>query len=165
MLLFQEFDLDIKDKSGAKNLMADHLSKREMDEDPTPIHDDFLDEQQLQLHEWVEAITTRNNDSKVVASFIRSNIFCKFGIPRAMIRDQGLHFCNRTIDALLRKYGVAHKVSIPYHPKTNGQAEEVESCNLEMEKACLETKLQLQQLEELRFEAYENSRIYKEKTK
>ncbi|KAK2456730.1 hypothetical protein QL285_004071 [Trifolium repens] len=36
---------------------------------------------------------------------------------------------------------------------------------MEMQKACMERKLQLQQLEELRLEAYESSRIYKEKTK
>nr|XP_004510062.1 uncharacterized protein LOC101509462 [Cicer arietinum] len=41
----------------------------------------------------------------------------------------------------------------------------VKSCYLEMEKACLERKLQLQQLEKLTLEVYENSRIYKEKTK
>ena len=40
-----------------------------------------------------------------------------------MISDQGTHFCNRTIEALMRKYGVTHKVSTPYHPQTNGQAE------------------------------------------
>ena len=41
----------------------------------------------------------------------------------------------------------------------------VKSCNLEMQQAGIERKLQLQQLEELRLDAYESSRIYKEKTK
>ncbi|CAJ2672888.1 unnamed protein product [Trifolium pratense] len=41
----------------------------------------------------------------------------------------------------------------------------VKSCNMEMQKAGMERKLQLQQLEELRLEAYESSKIYKEKTK
>ncbi|XP_050897234.1 uncharacterized protein LOC127104061 [Lathyrus oleraceus] len=31
--------------------------------------------------QWVEAIPTRTNDSRVVAYFVRSNIFCRFGIP------------------------------------------------------------------------------------
>ena len=31
--------------------------------------------------------------------------------------------CNRSMYALLKKYGVVHKISTPYHPQTNGQAE------------------------------------------
>ncbi|KAM2668260.1 hypothetical protein EV2_019869 [Malus domestica] len=46
-----------------------------------------------------------------------------FRIPRVIISDGGSNFCNRTIQALLRKYNVNHKVSTPYHPQTNGQAE------------------------------------------
>ncbi|CAN6576812.1 unnamed protein product [Malus baccata var. baccata] len=75
------------------------------------------------VSKWVEARATRTNDSKVVADFIRTNIFARFGMPRVIISDGGSHFCNRTIDALLRKYSVSHKVSTPYHPQTNGQAE------------------------------------------
>ena len=43
-------------------------------------------------------------------------------MPRAIISDGGLHFCNRPIENLLKKYGVTHKVSTAYHPQTNGQA-------------------------------------------
>ena len=75
------------------------------------------------VSKWVEAKATRTNDSSVVVDFVRSNIFCRFGIPRAIISDQGSHFCNRSMGALLRKYGVLHKVSTAYHPQTNGQAE------------------------------------------
>ncbi|KAJ9170857.1 hypothetical protein P3X46_018922 [Hevea brasiliensis] len=37
--------------------------------------------------------------------------------------------------------------------------------NLDLDTAGVERKLQLQELEEIRLEAYENSKIYKEKTK
>ena len=45
MLWLQEFDLEICDRSGAQNLVADHLSRieRVSDEDP-PIQDYFLDD-------------------------------------------------------------------------------------------------------------------------
>jgi len=43
------------------------------------------------VSKWVEAIATSNNDARVVMSFVRSNIFCKFVIPRAIISDQGTH--------------------------------------------------------------------------
>nr|KYP40942.1 Retrovirus-related Pol polyprotein from transposon 17.6 [Cajanus cajan] len=51
MLWLQEFDLDIRDKSGAHNLVADHLSKieRAEDEKALPIHDDFPDEHLLTI--------------------------------------------------------------------------------------------------------------------
>ncbi|XP_070672504.1 uncharacterized protein [Malus domestica] len=106
-------------------------------------------------------------------------------MPRVLISDGGSHFCNRTIEALLKKYGVTHKVATPYHPQTSGQAEvsnrEIKQIlektvgpnrkdwSLRLNDALwayrLHRKLQLNELEEVRNEAYENSRIYKEKTK
>ncbi|RDX94458.1 putative mitochondrial protein, partial [Mucuna pruriens] len=61
---------------------------------------------------WVETITTKTNDAKIVVDFLKSNIFCRFGVSKALISDQGYHFCNRVMSSLLHKYGV-----------TNGQAE------------------------------------------
>ena len=55
--------------------------------------------------------------------FIKEHIFSRFGTPRAIISDGGLHFCNRSFENLLKKYGVTHKVSTTYHPQTNGLAE------------------------------------------
>ncbi|XP_068319122.1 uncharacterized protein [Pyrus communis] len=75
------------------------------------------------VSKWVEAKATRTNDSRVVANFVKSNIFSRFGMPRVLISDGGSHFCNRTIAALLKKYNVMHKVSTPYHPQASGQAE------------------------------------------
>ena len=53
----------------------------------------------------------------------RTHFFSRFGIPRAIISDGGLHFCNQSFENLLKKYGVTHEVSTAYHPQTNGQAE------------------------------------------
>ena len=46
------------------------------------------------VSKWVEAIPTRTNDHKVVLKFIKEHIFSLFGVPRAIISDGGLHFCN-----------------------------------------------------------------------
>ena len=75
------------------------------------------------VSEWVESIPTRTNDAKVVAQFLRSHIFSRFGTPRALITDNGTHFCNKMIDKVLKKYGVRHHTSLAYHPQSNGHAE------------------------------------------
>ncbi|XP_022866707.1 uncharacterized protein LOC111386474 [Olea europaea var. sylvestris] len=136
------------------------------------------------VSKWVEARATRTNDSKVVVDFVKSNIFARFGT----------HFCNSSFWTLLKRYNITHKVATPYHPQTSGQVEvsnrEVKSIlektvntNRKDWSLCLndalwvyrtayktpiagdQRKLQLNELEEIRNDAYESSRIYKEKTK
>ena len=75
------------------------------------------------VSKWVEATATTTNDAKVVLKFMHKNIFTRFGTPRAIISDEGTHFCNKFFDNLLSKYGVKHKITLVYHPQANGQAE------------------------------------------
>ncbi|CAM8893579.1 unnamed protein product [Rhodiola kirilowii] len=75
------------------------------------------------VSKWVEAKATRCNDAKTVVEFLRTNIFCRYGVPKAIISDQGSHFCNRVMATTLRHYHVHHRTSTAYHPQTNGQAE------------------------------------------
>ncbi|RDY11044.1 Pro-Pol polyprotein, partial [Mucuna pruriens] len=72
---------------------------------------------------YVSRWPPKTNDAKVVVDFLKSNIFCRFGVPKALISDQGSHLCNKAMSSWLPKYGVVHKVTIAYHPHTNSQAE------------------------------------------
>ncbi|KAK8925800.1 hypothetical protein KSP39_PZI018378 [Platanthera zijinensis] len=182
------------------------------------------------VSKWVEAIATPKNDAKVVLNFLKNFLFNRFGTPRAIISDGGSHFRNAQFAALLRKYGVTHKVALAYHPQTNGLAEvsnreikrilektvsinrkdwsqklndalwayrtayktpigltpyrlvygktcrlplelehraywAIKKINYDFQDASKRRLLQLNELEEIRMNAYENSRIYKERTK
>lgn len=75
------------------------------------------------VSKWVEAKALPTNDGNVLVDFIRKNIFSRYGAPRAIISDGGTHFHNRLFKAVLAKYGVQHRIVIPYHPQTSGQIE------------------------------------------
>ncbi|XP_050885076.1 uncharacterized protein LOC127088200 [Lathyrus oleraceus] len=72
---------------------------------------------------WVEAVALPTNDAKVVVRFLKENIFVRFGVPRALISDEGTHFLNHLMEKLLLKYKVKHRIATPYHPQTSGQVE------------------------------------------
>ena len=49
MLLLQEFDVEIQDKKGTKNLVVDHLSRLEGLKNEVQINENFLDEHLLAI--------------------------------------------------------------------------------------------------------------------
>ena len=75
------------------------------------------------VSKWVEAIATSTNHYKEVIKFLKKSIFTIFGTPRALLSDNGTHFCNKPLESLLKKYGVFPKVTTPYHLQTSGQVE------------------------------------------
>ncbi|GKB78057.1 reverse transcriptase domain-containing protein [Tanacetum coccineum] len=62
------------------------------------------------------------NDARVVVTFLKK-LFCRFGMPKALISDRGTHFCNKIMEKTMKRYGVNHRFSTSYHPQTSGQVE------------------------------------------
>ncbi|KAK8597270.1 hypothetical protein V6N13_001906 [Hibiscus sabdariffa] len=75
------------------------------------------------VSKWVEVIATPRNDAQTVLKFLHQLIFTRFGVPGAIISDEGTHFDNKLIAKAAQKYGIRHKIATAYHPQTNGQAE------------------------------------------
>ena len=68
-------------------------------------------------------IFTRTNDHREVLRFFTRCIFARYGCSRAIINDDGSHFNNAHFRALLKKYGVHHRITTSYHPQVNGKVE------------------------------------------
>ncbi|RDY02257.1 Retrovirus-related Pol polyprotein from transposon 17.6, partial [Mucuna pruriens] len=114
MLLLQEFNLEIKDKKGAKNIVADHLSRIQGRVNPMPIRDDFPNEQLLQIAQsqpwfadicnFLVASTFPPGASKAYKETLESEAkyyrFCNDQITRRCISNAEflsmLHFCHST---------------------------------------------------------------------
>nr|GEU66218.1 reverse transcriptase domain-containing protein [Tanacetum cinerariifolium] len=80
------------------------------------------------LSKWVEAKALPTNDTLVVCKFLK-NLFSRFGTPRAIISDRGMHFCNDQFAKVMLKFGVTHRLATAYHPQTSGQVD-VSNCGL-----------------------------------
>ncbi|RDX70305.1 hypothetical protein CR513_50478, partial [Mucuna pruriens] len=39
-------------------------------------------------------------------------VMLKFGVPKALISEQGSHLCNKIMSTLLEMYGVVHKAEV-----------------------------------------------------
>lgn len=72
------------------------------------------------VSKWVEALASPTNDARVVSKFFKKTIFPRFGIPRDLISDGGKHFLENKFEAMLKKFGVHHRVGLSYHPQTSG---------------------------------------------
>ncbi|GJV07122.1 reverse transcriptase domain-containing protein [Tanacetum coccineum] len=111
ILLLQEFDIEIKDRNGTKNVAADHLSQLENNEtsDDSEVDDNFPGETLMEINtkdepwfadfanyvvvvvdyisKWAEAQALPTNDARVVITF--EEAILHFGMPKALSATSG----------------------------------------------------------------------------
>ncbi|GJW24650.1 reverse transcriptase domain-containing protein [Tanacetum coccineum] len=103
----KEFDIQIKDRKGTKNVAADHLSQIENEEtsDDSEVDDNFPRETLMEID---------TKDGPWFAYF-------------ANYLDRGISFCNKIMEKTMKRYGVNQRFSTSYHPQTSGQVENTNS--------------------------------------
>ena len=73
---------------------------------------------------WVEEITFKAVTKKTVVDFVHSNIICRFGIPRAIIRDNDENLNSNLMKEVCEQFKIVHHNSTPCLPKANCVVEE-----------------------------------------
>ncbi|XP_074301341.1 uncharacterized protein LOC141632723 [Silene latifolia] len=149
ILLLQEFDLQIKDKTGAENVVVDHLSRlpQQEGEDPLPIDDSFPDDSLFVVATntgvdlWYE-----NYANYVVGGQLPPNL--SYQQKKRFFHDLVYgKYCHLTVELECKAWWAIRELN--YDSKLCGE----------------NRLLQLDELEEFRLNTYDSARIYKEKTK
>lgn len=65
---------------------------------------------------WVEAMPTLYENGHIVAQFLFNHVISWFGVPQAIVTDQGKNFRNHMMTELTTQLGLRHDSSTPYYP-------------------------------------------------
>ena len=87
---------------------------------------------------WAEAEPLAIITEHKICNFVRRAIICRFGIPKALVSDNGKQFGNTKLREFCAELGIKNYYSSPSHPQSNGQAE----VTIKTLKAALKTKLE-----------------------
>jgi len=69
-------------------------------------------------------VKVTNTTSSFATIRILDELFTTYGIPVTVVSDNGTQFTSTEFKKFLQTSGVNyHKLTAPYHPSTNGQAE------------------------------------------
>ncbi len=72
---------------------------------------------------WLIAKAIKEDTVKTVSKFIYKKIICEYGCSQVLQSNRRTHFVNKVIQDLSEKFKIKHRLSIPYHPQTNGLVE------------------------------------------
>ena len=71
---------------------------------------------------WVDVYPVSSTSSQVTIEKLRQS-FATMGLPDVIVSDNASGFSSEEFDEFMRKNGIRHTTSAPYHPATNGAAE------------------------------------------
>ncbi|KAL3741040.1 hypothetical protein ACJRO7_022199 [Eucalyptus globulus] len=98
--------------------------------------DDMIAKTRPGKSHWIEATSYANVTARNVVKFIRHDIIARYGVPEAIVTDNGTNLNNKFIDELFSKFKIKHLNSSPYRPQMNGA---VEAANKNIKKILAKT--------------------------
>ncbi|CAF1500036.1 unnamed protein product [Rotaria sordida] len=69
------------------------------------------------------AIALPDCSAQTTAPALFNNYICQYGVPLAMLSDQGTHFKNQLMESIAKLIGYNHIFSSIYHPQSNEMIE------------------------------------------
>ena len=72
---------------------------------------------------WIEAEALAKITAQNILRFYKRNILARFGIPQAIVTDNGTQFTDKNFQEFVAKLGTKQHFASVEHPQTNGQAE------------------------------------------
>ena len=72
---------------------------------------------------WAEAYAVTRHTAPIVAQVLTDNWFCRYGMPRRLLSDQGTEFESLLFTELCNRFGIDKLRCSPYKASTNGQIE------------------------------------------
>ena len=76
---------------------------------------------------WPEAFALPNAEAATVAQVLYSEIFTRYGAPKALVSDRGPQFMSSLVSSLCEIFSVRRSVTTPYHPQSNAVCERFNS--------------------------------------
>ncbi|XP_074298882.1 uncharacterized protein LOC141629851 [Silene latifolia] len=173
ILLLSEFDFEVKDKKGAENVVADHLSRLvDVDVNPhekNPVKGLFPDENLFAIRSvepWYANLVNFLCSSKFPQGFSKSQKDKLRSDAKYYVWDEPYlwkHCSDQIIRRCIPENEMASILTFCHSHACGGHFGARRTAR--KDDAGLHRKLQLQELEELRLESYENAATYKERTK
>ncbi|GJW77255.1 reverse transcriptase domain-containing protein [Tanacetum coccineum] len=172
---------EIKDRKGTENVTADHLSRLDNNEtsDDSKVDDNFPEETLMEINinepwnlisskyaQTAEAQALPTNDARVVVAFLKK-LFCRFRMPKALISDRVVKLKTRTELKRILEKTIKDNPAIWSRKLDDALLafRTTYKTSTDLTAAGEKTIFQLHELDELRQQAYENTRLYKERTK